>query len=328
MTMTTQGKSEVARSGIFRRGLTGLPASAYVLVVLIVLLAAVAPGFLSLDNLSNVGRTAAVLALAACGQAIVIITRGIDLSSASAVALLSVVTVLVLDYGTLAAVFAGVLVVLAVGSVNGLLVARFDVPPFLVTLGMFTGLHGLASLLAGGIPVEAPPDAAFAWFGNGRLGPVPVPTVLAAGGFVVLALVLSRTVLGRSWYLIGASPSAARAAGIRVRRSLFAAYLSGAAFVAVAGVVLTSRVQSGQPNLAPNLAFEAIAACAIGGLPLTGGEGSAARVLLGVLIVALIGNGLRLLNFSSDVQLMAIGLLTVVAVVAQKGVRGKPKDGR
>lgn len=298
-----------------------LPASAYVLLGLILVLATVAPGFISIGNASNVGRTAAVLVLAACGQAIVILTRGLDLSSASSVALMSVVTVLMIDFGVPIAILSGIFVALAVGAVNGILIARFEIPPFLVTLGMFTGLHGLASLLVGGIPVEAPPGGGFSWFGNGRLGPIPVPIILGLVGFVILALLLRGSVLGRCWYLVGANPEAARASGIRVRQVLFQAYLVSAAFVAVAGVVLTSRVQSGQPNLAPNLAFEAIAACAIGGIPLTGGKGSAVRVLLGVTIVALLGNGLRLLNYSSDVQLMALGILTVIAVLAQGGFR-------
>jgi ribose/xylose/arabinose/galactoside ABC-type transport system permease subunit len=305
------------KRGLPRRPL-GLPAGVYVLTVLVVVLALFVPRFLNPTNLSNVSRTAAILALASYGQAIVILIGGIDLSVGSVVGLMSVVVVLNLGLGTLAAMAVGAGVGIGAGAVIGLLVARFNMPPFLVTLGMLTGLHGLASVLVGGIPVEAPPGGAFSWPSSGSIGPLPVPLVLAMLGFIVLALCLRYTVLGRTWFLAGSNPRAAAAAGIRVRRSVFLAYVVGAAFVAVAGVILTSRVHSGQPDLYPNLPFDAIAACAIGGLPLSGGDASASRVIVGVLVVALAENGLQLLDLSSATQLVVIGALTVVAVLAQQ----------
>jgi len=305
--------------------LSGVPAGAYVLLAMVVGLSAFAPRFLDATNLTNVSRVAAVLALAACGQAVVVLVGGIDLSVGSSVALMSVVVVLNIDRGTVVAMTMGVAATVTVGAVNGLLVSRFDLPPFLVTLGTLTGLHGLASVLVGGIPVEAPPGGSFSWPSSGSIGPFPVPVVLAVAGFGVLALLLRGTVLGRTWFLIGANRRAAAAAGVHVRRSIFFAYVVGALFVAVAGVLLTSRVHSGQPNLFPSLPFEAIAACAIGGQPLTGGVAGAARVLIGVLVVALADNGVQLLDLSSSVQLITIGALTVLAVLAQRmPVRRRP----
>jgi ribose transport system permease protein len=140
-----------------------------------------------------------------------------------------------------------------------------------------------------------------------------------------LGSILRFTVFGRTWFLVGANPRAAAAAGLRVRTSLFLAYLVGAMFVAVAGIILTSRVHSGQPNLFPTLPFAAIAACAIGGLQLTGGVASASRVIVGVLVIALAENGLQLLDFSSATQLVFIGTLTVLAVLAQQSRRGNKK---
>lgn len=303
---------------IWTRARDGAPPTLWVLIVLVVVLAIIAPGFATTDNMANIGRTAAVLALAACGQAIVIITRGIDLSAASAVALMSVITVLEIGAGTGAAFALGALAVLAIGALNGLLVARFDIPPFLVTLGMLTGVHGLAALLVAGIPVEAPPGGAFSWPSNGNIGPFSVPLVLAVVGFAVLAMLLRRTTLGRVWYLVGSNPGAARTAGLRVRGAIFLAYLVGAAYVAVAGLILTARVHSGQPDLYPTLAFEAIAACAIGGLSLNGGTGRVTGVLVGVLIVAMTANGVVLLNLSVDFQLMIVGTLTVGSVLASR----------
>lgn len=294
------------------------PPALWVLLVLMVVLAVFAPGFLSGGNLGNVARTGSILALAAFGQAIVIITRGLDLSSATAVALMSVVTVLVLDLGVVPAMLIGCATVLVSGAVNGWLVAQFEIPPFLVTLGTYTAMGGLASMLVGGIPIEAPPTGAFSWPSNARLGPIPMPVIFAGVALFALSWIFNRTVLGRNWFLIGSNPEAAIRAGVPVRFSLFLAYLVASGFVAVAGLLLTSRVHSGQPHLYPTLSFEAIAACAIGGLALSGGVGSAGRVLIGVAIVSFIGNGLRLMNISSDVQLMVIGILTVVAVAAQR----------
>ncbi|HEX7126669.1 MAG TPA: ABC transporter permease [Thermodesulfobacteriota bacterium] len=300
-------------------GLGAVPPAAWVLLALLVLLALVVPRFLTVGNLANVARVAAILALAAYGQAVVVVSGGIDFSSGSSVALTSVVAVLALPHvGAPEALALGAAAALAVGALNGLLVGWLEMPPFLATLGMLIAGHGLASLLVGGIPLDAPAAPGFSWPAYGRVLGLPAPVAAGALGFAALSLLLRRTVLGRTWYLIGSSPRAAEAAGVDVRQRLFMAYLIGGGFVGAAGVILTSRVASGQPNLYPTLPFEAIAACAIGGLPLTGGAGSALHVLTGVLIVAVVQNAVVLLNVASSVQLMLIGALTVGAVVAQR----------
>ena len=307
--MTSSARSRLER---IRRH---APPPLWVLVLLVVVLWIFAPGFGTSSNLSNVGRTAAALALAACGQAVVIITGGLDLSMGSVVGAMSVVAVLEVHLGWAAAFGLAVLLALGVGILNGVLVARFDVPPFLTTLGTLTAIHGLAGLLVGGIPVETPPGGPFSWPSNGNVGPISAPLFLAGVGILVLALVLRRTRVGRIWFLMGANPSAARAAGLRVRWTLFFAYVVAAAFVAVAGIILTARVHSGQPNLYPTLAFEAIAACAIGGVSMSGGVGQVSGIVVGVLILAFVTNGLTLLNVSSDVHTIAVGAMTIGSVL-------------
>jgi ribose/xylose/arabinose/galactoside ABC-type transport system permease subunit len=296
-----------------------LPRSAYVLAVLFVVAALIAPRFFTTGNLVNVARVAAILSLAAYGQSIAVVTGGLDFSMGSSVALVSVVTVLLVSsVGTPIAFAAGALSAVAVGIVNGFLISRLEMPPFLVTLGILIAVYGLASLLVGGIPLQAPADVQLDWLGQGALLGVPVPIIVSAAGFFALSVLMGRTRLGRSWYLIGSSQAAARNAGIPVRRYLFLAYLVSSLFVAAAGAILTSRVNSGQPNLHPTLPFEAIAACAIGGLALTGGVGRPLQVLIGVLVVAIVNNAVVLLNLSSAMQLMAIGVLTVAAVLFQQ----------
>jgi ribose/xylose/arabinose/galactoside ABC-type transport system permease subunit len=297
-----------------------MPPSGWVLIALVVAAALGVPRFLSAGNFLNVVRVASILALAAYGQGVVIVAGGLDFSSGSAVALTSVITVLALVSAGMTgpgALACGAAAAILIGALNGFLITSFNMPPFLVTLGMLIGVHGLASLLVGGIPLDAPPTAGFGWLAQGELLTIPVPVFFAAMGFVALAL-LTRTPLGRSWYLVGANPRAADFVGINRRRSVRFAYLVNGIFVAFAGIVLTARVGSGQPNLFPTLPFEAIAACAIGGLALSGGTGRPVQILLGVLIISVLDNAAVLLNFASSVQLMLIGALTIGAVLVQQ----------
>ena len=295
-----------------------VPSSIYVLLLVGLAFALVVPRFATSGNLINLFRVAGILAIASYGQAIVIITGGLDFSIGSAVALTSVVTVLLVEaLGTPTAFACGAGAALVVGVSNGILVGWARLPPFLVTLGMLIFIHGLASLLVGGVPMEAPAGMGMTWLGKGAIGGVPTPIIIAILGFFVLSIVLRRTTIGHYWYLVGSSPRAAWLAGVPVGLTLFLSYVVGSAFVAVSGLVLTSRVGSGQPNLFPTLPFEAIAACAIGGLPLTGGAGRPVQVAAGVLILTATENAVVLLNLSPAAQLIIVGALMVGAVALQ-----------
>jgi ribose/xylose/arabinose/galactoside ABC-type transport system permease subunit len=294
------------------------PSAVYVLVVVSLVFAIVVPRFATPGNLLNLLRVAGILAIASYGQAIVIITAGLDFSIGSAVALTSVVTVLLVEsFGTPIAFACGAGAAAAVGVGNGILVGWGRLPPFLATLGMLIFVHGLASLLVGGVPMEAPAGMGMTWLGKGAIAAVPTPIIIAVLGFFALSILLRRTTIGRYWYLIGSSSRAATLAGVPLGVTLFLAYAAGGAFVAVSGIVLTSRVGSGQPYLFPTLPFEAIAACAIGGLPLTGGAGRPIQVLAGVLILTATQNAVVLLNLSSAAQLIVVGALMVGAVALQ-----------
>lgn len=302
----------------FSQKLAMLPKSLWVLSALFLLCSLLVPQFFALSNFENVLRVAAILALASYGQAIVIILAGIEFSIGSAVALGSISTVLVLQSGPLPIAFlAGFLTVVAIGAVNGTLVAYLRLPPFLATLGMLMLVHGIASVAVGGLPVEAPVSKAFYWLGRSDIFGLPIPVILAGIGALALHFLLERTTLGRCFYLIGANERAAKLSGLAVRRNTLAGYTIAAAFVAFAGLILTSRVGSGQPNLMPNLPFETISACAIGGISLAGGRGSALQVVIGVLIIAILKNATVLLNFPASVQLAILGVVMVVAVMLQ-----------
>ena len=293
-------------------------AAAWTTLGVFLLFAVLVPRFASSGNLVNVLRVAAILCVAACGQAIVLVLGGIEFSFGSSAALASVVGVLAVPWlGPAGGLAAGGAVVIAIGALNGALIAGFGLPPFVVTLGMLLAAAGAAASLVGGQPIDAPPSAAFAWPAAGSVATIPVPILLGAAAVTVLHALLSRSRLGRLWYLAGANPVAARLSGIAVGRVTFLGYLVAGAFCAVTAVVLTSRVGSGQPNLAPNLPFESIAACAIGGIPLAGGEGRAHQVVCGVLVIAMMNNAVVLLNFPIAAQQLVMAVVIIGAVLLQ-----------
>lgn len=293
------------------RSLIRPPAAAWVALALVLLASVAVPRFATLGNLENVLRVASILCIVSCGQAVVLILGGIEFSFGSSVALASIATILALPaHGAVGGFSAGIAVVLGVGVLNGFLVAWLELPAFIVTLGMLMALAGLASTLAGGLPIDAPESAAFAWPASGRVFGIPVPIIAAASSLVVLHTLLSYSRIGRIWYLAGSNTLAARLSGLPVRSAILAGYLAAAGFCAIGAVILTSRVGSGQPQLAPNLPFETIAACAIGGIPLAGGRGRASQVVCGVAIVAVMNNLVVLLNLPvADQQILMAGII-------------------
>jgi ribose/xylose/arabinose/galactoside ABC-type transport system permease subunit len=295
------------------------PASLWAAAVLFAVLAAFVPRFATLGNLENVLRVASILCIAACGQAVVLVMGAVEFSFGASAALASVVTVLLVEaFGTAAGFAGGAATVVLVSLLNGLLVARLGLPSVLATLGTLMAAAGAAATLAGGLPLDAPPDDAFSWPARGEILGIPVPMAAAGLSLAVLYLLLERTRLGRGWSLIGANAGAARQAGLAVGRMTVFGFLVAGGFAAVAAVILTSRVASGQPALAPNLAFETIAACAIGGISLAGGKARAAEVACGVLILAMMNNAVVLLNLPAAAQLILLAAAILGAVLAQR----------
>ncbi|MDB5512978.1 MAG: Sugar transporter permease [Enterovirga sp.] len=302
-----------------RRLAGAVPPSAPVALAIFLLFALVVPRFATAGNLENVLRIASILAIASCGQAIVLVLGGVEFSFGASAALSSVLAVSALpDVGPVGALAIGVATVAVIGTVNGWLVSRFDLPPFLVTLGALMIASGLAASLAGGLPIDAPPSAAFAWLARGRVAGIPVPIVAAVLVLFGTHVLLRHTRIGRIWCLVGANPVAARLSGLPTRSAVVAGYGTAGLLVGLAAAILTSRVASGQPGLAPNLAFETIAACAIGGIPLAGGQGRAANVLFGVAVIAMLNNAVVLLNLPVAYQQIAIAVVILAAVLLQR----------
>lgn len=307
-------RREARRRIWLRRALEELGPFLFVLV-LGGALAAYTPYFLTLTNISAIFVQMSVIAILAVGQVMVIITAGIDLSVSTVVGLSGVVSVMLVannHLGTALGMIAGVLVGGVAGLVNGILVTRAHLPPFIATLGTLSAIGGVALLITNGQPIAAPQS--FDILGAGYVGPVPVPIVVMVIVAVVGWFILARTTLGRSAYAIGSNFQTARLSGIPVNRVLTSVYVIQGLLAGLGGVIVASRVVTGDPTAGTNYNLDAIAAAVIGGASLFGGEGTVIGGLIGALLMELISNGGDLLNISNFWQDVILGVVIVAAV--------------
>jgi ribose/xylose/arabinose/galactoside ABC-type transport system permease subunit len=285
-----------------------------ILALISLFFAVMEPRFLSPYNLRNVLRLSAILSLVAYGEAIVIIGGGIDLSIGSIAAVASVLTAMTArSMGIVPGYACGIMTGTILGTVNGILISRFRLPAFIATFGMLVYAEGIANYISRGAPIEFMPEG-FGLLGSGYLGPIPIPIIISVVVFILAHLMLTKTPFGRYIYAIGGNEKAAWLSGINVKRYRLLAYTISGLLAGLAAVVLTSRINSGQSNLAPSLPFDAIAAAAVGGLSMRGGYGKIYQPVLGALIISVANNGLNLMNISSYVQMMVIGGVILIAV--------------
>ncbi|HID50993.1 MAG TPA: ribose ABC transporter permease [Anaerolineae bacterium] len=278
--------------------------------------------FLTASNLTNVLRQSTINGIIAVGMTFVILTAGIDLSVGSILALSSVITagMLVADVNVPLAVTLGLGIGAAMGLMNGVIITRFKVPPFVTTLGMMTIARGLALTYTEGRPITGLPDS-FRVIGTGSIGPIPIPIIIAAATFVIGYIILTRTTLGQYIYAIGNNPVAARYAGIKVHLNTTFVYMLSGLLSALAGLILIARLNSAQPTAGLGFEFDAIAAVVVGGTSFAGGQGSLGGTLIGVLIIAVLDNGLNLLNVSAFYQPVVSGIVIAVALLLHRAIR-------
>ncbi len=290
-----------------------------ILILICILFAFLSPNFLTPGNIVNIFRQASVNIVLATGMTFVILTGGIDLSVGSILAVSAVASLIVSLIPGLgwAAVLAGLVTGLALGLLNGALIALLDVPPFIVTLGSLTALRGAAYLIANGTTVFNR-DLNFAWIGNTYLGPFPWLVVIALLTVLASWFVLRQTVLGVQIYAVGGNERAARLTGIKVNRVLLFVYGVSGLLAGLAGIMSASRLYSATGTLGQGYELDAIAAVILGGTSFTGGIGTIGGTLLGALIIAVLNNGLTLLNMSYFWQLVVKGLVIIVAVIIDR----------
>lgn len=271
--------------------------------------------FLSVANLTNVARQVSINGILAVGVTFVLLTAGVDLSLGSVVALSGVACATFAhpgDHSVIVPIAVGLLTGAACGLVNGVLVTKGGVAPFIVTLGMMTVARGLALIVSGGRPVADMSSELTALAGD--LFGVPIPVLCFAGVAAAAWFFLRDFRLGRHIYAVGGNENAARAAGVPVERVKLFAYGLCGLLTGLAGVVLAARITTGQPNAGQAYELDAIAAVVIGGTSLAGGVGTITGTLLGVLLIGVINNGLDLLGVSSYYQAVIKGVIIVGAV--------------
>ncbi|MFC5007457.1 ABC transporter permease [Dactylosporangium cerinum] len=272
--------------------------------------------FATLDNARTILVSAAPFALVALGQTFVILTGGIDLSIGSVIAVsaMTAASVVVHNPDSLwLALIAGVGVGLALGLVNGLVVSRLNVAPFVATLGTLTAGSGIAYVIGHGAPINGLPQS-YGKIANTTVFGIQIPVLIMVLGFVVAFLILKRTSFGLRIYAVGGNRTAAELAGVRTRRILTTVYVISGGLSGLSGVVLSSRVISGPPNLGAGYELDAIAAVVIGGASLLGGRGSVWGTLLGLLLIQTLNNGLDILIIPAYWQSVISGVLIVAAV--------------
>ncbi|WP_312193589.1 ribose ABC transporter permease [Exiguobacterium sp.] len=291
------------------------------LFAIVLVVSIMEPDFLTLNNLFNILRQVSINALIAFGMTFVILTGGIDLSVGSILALSSAFVAGLMTDGTSAviAVLAGLIVGAVMGALNGMVISLGKVAPFIATLATMTIFRGLTLVYTDGKPITGLSQGGwFELFGRGYFWIFPVPVLTMLIAFAVLYFILKKTTFGRYTYAIGGNEEAAKLMGIQVNKVKIMIYSLSGLMAALAGIILTSRLNSAQPTAGTSYELDAIAAVVLGGTSLSGGRGWIVGTLIGALIIGTLNNGLNLLGVSSFFQLVVKGLVILFAVLADR----------
>jgi ribose transport system permease protein len=296
-----------------------------VIVLVGLVLSFLSPVFLSPYNLRTVLLEITTNTYIALGMALVMILGGIDLSVGSIVAMSGTLTVgfMVLNHQPMGlAVTLGLAVGAAIGLVNGLIVAFFKIPSFIVTLAMLNVARGVAYVYSGGRSTRMMTPA-FTNIGSGYLWVFPLPVLYMVVLIVIFVVVLNRTKFGTYIYAIGGNRESARLSGVPIKKVEIATFTISGVLAAFAGLVLSARMFSGQPSVGVGYELDAIAACVLGGVSMAGGVGRISGTIFGAIVIGIISNGLNLVNVSSFWQLIVKGIIILIAVIidSQKGNR-------
>ena len=304
--------------------------SVIALIVLCIVLSLLTDKFFTTANGVNVLRQVAVNICIATGMTLVVLTSGIDLSVGSVLALCGAITAgllknglqipsadLYIGFTILGAVIGAILIGSLMGWFNGFVITKFKVPPFVATLAMLTIARGFTMLYTEGHPISNLGDN-FAYIGAGSFFRIPVPVWIAVAVVLLAVFITKKTKLGRYIYAIGGNETAAKLSGIRINKVKITVYSLGAALAAIGGIIVTSRLDSAQPNAGMSYELDAIAAVVIGGTSLNGGKGTIWGTVIGAVIIGVLNNGLVLLNVSPFWQQVVKGGVILLAVIIDK----------
>ena len=303
------------------------------LILLILIFSSLHPRFLHPLNIFNVMRQISITGLIALGMTFVIIVRGIDLSVGSLIALCGLVGAVIAKGGLVErfsvgvdtelanpwywALAGSVLIGLLAGTVNGVCITKLKVPAFVVTLGALSAYRGTALLVSDGGPISGFNEA-YRWIGQGKIGMVPIPVIIFLVFIVLCHIVLKYTVYGRYIYSVGGNPEAARLSGINIDLIITSTYIITGFFVGLAAFILSARLNSSEAVAGLGYELNVIAVVVVGGTSLFGGRGNILGTIIGAMLFGVLQNGLVLLNVSSYIQQIIIGIILILAVTFDK----------
>lgn len=289
----------------------------FILLGLFVILSLVADSFLTIENQINVIRQGSIFGILAAGEFFVIITGMIDLSVGSTAALSGIIFAMITKAGGATsiplAIMAGLMIGVAVGLINGYLSSRIGIPPFIATLGTFLAVRGVVYLITNAYPIIDLVEE-YKFIGRGFLLGIPFPVIVMLVVYAIAIIISERKKTGRFFYAVGGNEEASFLSGINVQNIKLLAFVICGVMASVAGIILMSRLGTGQPNAAIGYEFEAIIAVVLGGVSFSGGKGKAINVLFGTLFVAMLVNGMTLMNVNSFAQQIIKGAVFIIAI--------------
>ena len=293
------------------------------LIVFSVIVAFINSRFMTTSNILNILRQTSINAVIATGMTFVILTGGIDLSVGSILGFSGAVAAMMLASGvdSIIAIPVALIVGLVVGALNGVLISKGKLQPFIVTLATMTMLRGATLVFTDGKPIGTGFEAnskLFAWFGNGYVLGIPVPIIVIIVTFLVALFVLTQTKIGRYVYALGGNEEATKLSGISTDKVKIFVYAISGMMAALAGIIITSRLSSAQPTAGSGYELDAIAAVVLGGTSLAGGTGTIVGTMIGALIIGVLNNALNLMDVSSYFQMLAKGSVILLAVLLNK----------
>lgn len=315
-TMNTNEKSMKAKS-FFKKMLRYEQFGITVAIVLeIVVLSIFAPRFLTVDNILNVLRSVSIIGIAAIGVMMTILLGGMDISMGSMQGVVGIGASLVYVYtgSAVLTLLVALCIGLGIGFLNGLFITKLKIADIIVTIAMMFSLRGLTYLLTSAHPVNWFQKSWLDWIGTGYLGPIPAPVIILAVLFILFNFILNNSSFGRKIYAVGGNKEAAVLSGINADKMRIFVYMISGTTAAISGLVLASRLSSGQPNAGVGFEFQVLAGILLGGVGLSGGYGKLTGTMIGVLFFGILSNGLILMNVSSFWQQFLTGFLILGAV--------------
>lgn len=291
------------------------------LIFLVIVIGAISPDFRTVNNFLSLLRQSAINGLIAFGMTCVILTGGIDLSVGSVLALTSIICAHTIKIGLPAPLSMLIALIFGIilGTISGLMVTKSRLQPFIATLITMTGYRGLTMILSGGRPISRLGDNFLLnQIGKGSFLGIPIPVWILIIFFTIFLFVLKKTVLGRQIYATGSNAKAAELAGININNIKLIVYAVSGFMASLSGLILVSRLGSAQPTLGSGYELDAIAAVALGGTSMTGGRGKITGTLIGILIIAVLNNGLNIIGVSSYYQDVVKALVIFLAVISDR----------